>query len=93
MGVVVRRAAKRDEAEPDIVEALIDAGAVVTRLSQGGLPDLLVLYRDTFMLFEVKSGRGKLTKAQKEFNAANSKGPLAVVYTPNQAVDAMRSLV
>ena len=89
----MRIASKRDANEADIVEALEDAGAIVTRLSQGGLPDLLVLCRDTFMLFEVKSGRGKLTKAQKLFNAANSKGPLAVVRTPAEAVGAMRSLV
>lgn len=94
VGVVVRRAARRDEAEPDIVEALTDAGAVVTRLSQEGIPDLLILHPSgVFMLFEVKTGKGKLTKAQKEFNAANSKGPLAVVRTPAEAVGAMRSLV
>ena len=90
----MRRAARRDEAEPDIVEALTDAGAVVTRLSQEGIPDLLILHPSgVFMLFEVKTGKGKLTKAQKEFNAANSKGPLAVVRTPAEAVGAMRSLV
>ena len=90
----MRRAAKRDYAESDIVAALEEAGAVVTRLSQEGIPDLLVLHPSgMFMLFEVKSGKGRLTKAQKEFNAANSKGPLAVVRTPAEAVGAMRSLV
>ena len=90
----MRRAAKRDAAEPDIVDALIDAGAVVTRLSQEGIPDLLVLHPSgMFMLFEVKSEKGGLTKAQKLFNAANCKGPLAVVRTPAEAVGAMRSLV
>ena len=89
----MRRAAKRDYAESDIVTALEEAGAVVTRLSQEGIPDLLLLYQNVFMLFEVKSVRGRLTKAQKEFNAANSKGPLAVVRTPAEAVGAMRSLV
>ena len=90
---VVRIAAKRDANEADIVEALEDAGAIVTRISQPGLPDLLLLYQNVFMLFEVKSGRGKLTKAQKVFNADNCKGPLAVVRTPAEAVGAMRSLV
>ena len=90
----MRRAAKRDYAESDIVTALEEAGAVVTRLSQEGIPDLLILHPSgVFMLFEVKSGRGRLTKAQKIFNAANSKGPLAVVRTPAEAVGAMRSLV
>ena len=90
----MRRAAKRDYAESDIVTALEEAGAVVTRLSQEGIPDLLVLHPSgLFMLFEVKTGKGKLTKAQKEFNAANCKGPLAVVRTPAEAVGAMRSLV
>ena len=89
----MRIASKRDANEADIVEALEDAGAIVTRISQAGLPDLLVLFRGVFLLLECKSGRGKLTKAQKEFNAANCKGPLAVVRTPAEAVGAMRSLV
>ena len=89
----MRRAAKRDYAESDIVTALEEAGAIVTRISQSGLPDLLVLFHGVFLLLECKSGRGKLTKAQKIFNAANCKGPLAVVRTPAEAVGAMRSLV
>lgn len=50
----MRRAAKRDASEPDIVRALESVGATVERLSAAGLPDLLVGWRGRMWLLEVK---------------------------------------
>lgn len=71
---------KRDSNEPDIVQALLGAGATVTRLGDSGVPDLLVGYRGKTYLLEVKlplgprggksarreheGGRGDMTAAQ-----------------------------
>lgn len=59
-----RRAAARDSNEPDIATALEAVGASVTRLSQKGLPDLLVGWRGTTHLLEVKhlSATGKTVR-------------------------------
>lgn len=50
----MRRAARRDESEPEIVLALEAVGATVQRLSATGVPDLLVGWRRGMWLLEVK---------------------------------------
>lgn len=65
-----RRAAKRDANEPEIIYALTQAGASVSKLSDAGIPDLLVGFRGETFLIDVKNraGRGKrLTDDQKTF--------------------------
>lgn len=47
-------AKNRDANEPEIVKALEGVGATVQRLSECGLPDLLVGYRGATFLLEVK---------------------------------------
>jgi hypothetical protein len=49
-----RHARRRDENEPDIVEAFEKLGCSVTRLDGQGVPDLLVGYRGRTLLVEVK---------------------------------------
>ncbi len=56
---------KRDSAEKAIVEALEAVGAEVFKLSGTGNPDLLVRYKGRWMPFEVKTGRGVLTRNQQ----------------------------
>lgn len=51
---MIRRAARRDENEPEIVQALEAVGATVERLTGDGLPDLLVGWRGQMWLLEVK---------------------------------------
>lgn len=51
---MIRRAAKRDESEGPIVQALEAVGATVQRLSAEGVPDLLVGWRGRMWLLEVK---------------------------------------
>lgn len=52
----MRRRAKIDKNQPEIVKCLRDAGATVQSLSQmgHGVPDLLVGWRGKNFLFEVK---------------------------------------
>lgn len=56
---------KRDANEPEIVEALRKAGCSVVRLDKP--VDLLIGYRGVTHLAEVKTDKGKLTKAQDDF--------------------------
>lgn len=63
----MRQAARRDSNEVEIVSALKAVGCSVTRLSQKGVPDLLVGYVDTYSglkattLIEVKEPNRGLT--------------------------------
>jgi hypothetical protein len=57
---------KRDANEKDIVAALRAIGADVTQVSGVGAPDLLIRFRGQLWGFEVKGGKGVLTKAQQE---------------------------
>lgn len=63
----MRQAAKRDANEQEIVSALEAVGCTVRRLSQKGLPDLLVGRQDVTYLLEVKERKGSLTSDQIEF--------------------------
>ena len=63
----MRKAAKRDANEREIIDALEAHGVSVTQLSQEGVPDLLCSYRGRWFLVEVKSEKGKLTEDQADF--------------------------
>lgn len=56
---------KRDSSEPSIIEVLEKAGCKVKRIDEP--VDLLVKYRGALRLVEVKTGKGRLTKRQKDF--------------------------
>lgn len=62
-----RIAAKRDQNETEIVLALQYAGATVVRLSQKGVPDLLIGFNGRNYLFEVKTPKGSPTPDQVTF--------------------------
>lgn len=62
-----RTAAKRDVNEAEIVLALQYAGATVVRLSQKGVPDLLVGFEGVNYLMEVKTRKGSPTPDQVTF--------------------------
>jgi hypothetical protein len=83
----VRRAAKTDANQREIVAALRGVGASVLPLHRvgQGCPDLLVYYR-RFHLLEVKSGpKEPLTDDEAAF-IATWKGPVAVVSSVDQAL-------
>lgn len=86
----MRRAAKVDATQGEIVKALRLIGAWVWCLHREGqgCPDLLVWGRNRFLLMECKSPGEKINKAQAEF-IATCPGEIHVVRTPEEAVNAV----
>lgn len=89
----MRRAAKIDANQPEIVAALraIGATVAVTSTIGQGFPDICVGYKSRNVLFEIKDGdkppsAQKLTPDQIEFHAA-WKGEIAVITSAAEAVD------
>jgi hypothetical protein len=81
----LRRAAKRDAIEPDVIATLEAFGCYVWRLDQP--VDLLCGYRGRTYLVEVKSGkRGRLTGGQVDFIAAWRGGPVEIVRSADEAL-------
>jgi hypothetical protein len=88
----VKYAAKVDETQGVIVDALTKAGASVEFLSYGtrpGRPDLLVGFHGRTFLLEVKSAGRKLRKSQAEWHARWRGAPVVTVWT---ATDALRAI-
>jgi hypothetical protein len=82
---MTRRAAKRDDNEALIVEALEKAGATVYQLNRF---DLLVAHGGYWYPMEVKGDRGKLTRSQVEFILdLRNRAPFHVVRTPEEALE------
>lgn len=72
------RARKRDENEPDIVDAMKARGCSVTRLDGDGVPDLVVGLNGSTMLVEVKkplTNTGKLQSGTHR-NSSGGRGDL-----------------
>lgn len=90
----MRRASKIDASQADIVKNLRKCGVNVhsTAAVGGGFPDLVWAYRGRCGLLEVKTpkhGTKEPTrKAQEEFRAGWS-GPVAVVTTWQEAMNAV----
>lgn len=94
----MRRAAKIDDNQPEIVKALRAHGCDVLSLAAvgNGCPDLLVsrpYYPHHYFLLEVKDGEKppsarKLTPDQVEFHA-RWKGPIHIVTSVDEALDAV----
>ena len=89
----MRRSAKIDANQNDIVNALRRAGATVQSLAANGqgVPDLLVGFKGQTFLFEIKDGAKplsarKLTPDQVEWHKAWRGGPLVVVESAEQAL-------
>ena len=79
----MRHRLRRDANEKEIVQALRDAGAYVVRLH---MPvDLLVGYRGTNFLIEVKTEKGRFTKSQRLLLSVWP-GQAYVVWTPEEAL-------
>lgn len=86
-----RYAAKRDKNESAIVDALRKAGATVTPISGAGVGDLLCGFRGNNYLLEIKTKRGTLTEAQKQFRE-RWQGQYAVCRTDIQALEAIGAI-
>jgi hypothetical protein len=92
----MRRAAKVDANQPEIVAALRKVGADVTSLAAvgEGVPDLLVGFRGATVLIEVKDGSKppsarQLTADQIEWHAAWRGGRCVVVSSVTEALAAI----
>lgn len=95
----MRRAARVDANQEQVVSALRACGAYVRIVTQGdGLPDLLVGYRGYTLLLEVKDGRKppsarKLTEAEEKFFQEWQGGLLAKVESVDEALDILKRCV
>lgn len=92
----MRRAAKIDANQTQVVIALRAAGATVQSLAAvgQGVPDLLVGFQGKTMLMEVKDGRRppserQLTEQQLTWHGAWRGGTLCVVDGPDAALRAI----
>ena len=83
---MTRTASRVDTNHAEIVSALRQVGCSVLSLAAlgGGVPDLLVAKGGTTVLIEIKQGKGKLNKQQKDWHA-NWKGAVYVVNSPQAA--------
>ncbi len=81
-------AAKVDRNQKEIVAALRKIGATVELLFRvgGGVPDLLVGFRQRNWLIEVKESDGGLNEEQEDWHRAWS-GQVSVVRSPREAID------
>ena len=92
----MRRAARVDDNQKEIVSALRKVGATVRVITQGdGLPDLLVGFRGRTVLMEVKDGNKvpsaqALTEAEKKFHDEWRGGSLVVVNSIEAALLSLR---
>ena len=90
---MVRRAAKVDTNQPEIVAALKAVGASVQHLHMvgDGCFDILVGFRGVNYLLEIKTSTGKLNDLQKEFRG-KWKGHKDVVRSIDQALFAIGAI-
>jgi Holliday junction resolvase len=91
----MRRAAKTDANQAEIVAALREIGATVTSTAAvgKGFPDLAVGWRDMTFLLEIKDSgkppsKRKLTADEADWHAA-WRGHAAVVENVKQAIEAI----
>lgn len=94
----MRKAARIDRNQPEIVRALRGAGAAVETLAAvgKGVPDLLVCFRRVLYLLEVKDGsrppsRRKLTDDQVEWHRLWP-GPIHVVKNVTEALESIGAI-
>ena len=99
---LLRHNPQRDKAEPAVVEALERCGFVVERISQKGVPDLLVSRRGGWFVVEVKShaeigkrgkplAKGKLREEQQAFRDRH-RAPVVVLRSGLEAVEWSRNV-
>ena len=93
----MRRAAKIDRTQPDIVAALRSVGASVQSLASvgGGVPDLLVGFCGQTLLIECKDGAlppsgQALTPDQIAWHAAWRGLPVWVIRSADEALEALK---
>ena len=94
----MRRAARRDAGEDQVVSALQACGAYVKKINGSGEFDLLVWYRGHTLLLEVKNGRlspsaQKLTPAEQKFHDRWPGDNLHIVNSVDAALELLKRCV
>lgn len=92
----MRRAARRDDNEKEIIAAMREAGAYVKAINDEGLFDLLVSYRGETMLIEVKDGAKppsarRLTEAEQKFHDEWPGSDLYIINSVEEALALLRT--
>lgn len=87
------RLGRRDENEAPIVQALRAFGASVEYIGRKGVPDLLVGFRGSIYLLEVKRPGESLRPDQETWHRAWQGKPPVVVDSPEAALVAIRAIV
>lgn len=87
----MRRAARRDDNEREIIDALKKAGAYVKQINDDGSFDLLVWFNNKCLLLEVKDGKKppsarKLTEAEQKFHDEYPGDNLFIVNSVEEAL-------
>ena len=95
----MRKRGRVDETQTEVVAALRQVGATVQRLADvgAGVPDLLVGFRNTTLLVEVKGLASVrkhpptgLTEDQKEWHQGWNGAPVHIVRTAHEALEIIR---
>ena len=81
----MRRAAKRDYAEAEIVNTLHELKATVFRLNQP--VDIIIGYRGRTVLAEIKTGKGKLNENQIKFIQRWNGGDIPILRNSDDAIN------
>lgn len=92
----MRRAARRDAGEQDIIKAMREAGAYVKMINDEGLFDLLVSYRGKTLMIEVKDGTKppsarRLTEAEQKFHDEWPGSDLYIVNSVDEALALLKT--
>jgi hypothetical protein len=92
----MRRAARRDDNEQDIIKAMREAGAYVKQINDEGLFDLLVSHRGETLLIEVKDGAKppsarRLTEAELKFHEEWPGSDLFIITSVEEAIALLRT--
>ena len=87
----MRRKARVDTNQAEIVEAARMIGAQVTSLHKHGegVPDLLISFRGRWYLVEVKMENGKLTDAEEKFIEKHHNAEVNIVRNVGQMLDVL----
>lgn len=94
----MRRAARRDANERQVIDALRACGAYVKQINDEGLADLLVFYRGHTLILEVKDGdkppsARALTPAEAKFHDEWPGQNLYIVNSEHEALDILKRCV
>jgi hypothetical protein len=91
IGGHVRRAARRDDSEPEVIAAFRSGGASVWQLNDPNLPDLAVGHRRVTHHVEVKSGNKYPSENQAEAFQLWKGEPVELVRSAAEAIALLRS--